>query len=167
MKENLKKIFSAYNLLFAVVLGLIFLVIIINKNANTSLSSRQINDFPWNKRSVYIKQLELLSKLKHISLNDENVLTYINQLILISKNLEDNKTLEYAHDLKIKYLLSHIKQLLEDSKNYEYIDDLSFNEKVSLYLLTKDERLMNYIIEKSNEFEKIKFSKILEVLTEH
>lgn len=167
MKENLKKIFNTYNILFALILGLIVLVIIINKNSNTSLSSRQINDFPWNKRSVYIKQLELLSKLKHISLNDKNALTYINQLILISENLEDNKTLEYARNLKIQYLLSHINQLLKNSEDYRYINELSFNEKLSLYLLTKDENLMNYIIETSSEYEKIKFSKILEVLTEH
>ncbi|WGS64177.1 hypothetical protein [Marinitoga aeolica] len=155
------KLFQPYYLLFALTLLLIAVIIIVNYNSNYSFDPDYVKNLPWNKRSSYIRQKEILTKLEHKKSYTDKDLLLINQLISISFALEDIDTLEYAQKLKYEYLITSFKQLSNEKKFEDFIDKLNFKNKLGLYLLSDNEKFLIKLIRKSSRTEKLQILFIL------
>ncbi|SHE27394.1 hypothetical protein SAMN02745164_00046 [Marinitoga hydrogenitolerans DSM 16785] len=154
---NVKKIFSPYYVLFFLTIMLILLIIIFNYKFHYSFDPDYIKTLSWNKRSSYIKQREILSKLKNKQFYTEKDLILINQLISISNVLKDNKTFKYAQKLKFDFLFNSLKDFSNSSYLFTFTKDMSLNEKIVTYLLSKNEKYLEAVLKESSEKEKMLF----------
>ncbi|WP_129408824.1 hypothetical protein [Marinitoga lauensis] len=155
------KMFQPYYLLFILTLLLITVIIIVNYNSNYSFDPDYVKNLPWNKRSSYIKQKEILTKLENKKSYTDKDLLLINQLISISYALKDIETLEYAQKLKYEYLIASLKQLSNTKKIEEFMGKSDFKTELGLYLLTNNEKFLTEIIKKSSRTEKLQILFIL------
>ncbi|WP_175420261.1 hypothetical protein [Marinitoga sp. 1154] len=158
-----KKFLQPYYLLFILTLLLIVITIIINYNSNYSFDPEYIKELPWNKRTSYIKQKELLIKLEgKNNFNDEDIIL-INQLISISTALKDDKTLKIAQKYKLDFLLYSIKNLMNDNSIYDYINNIDFKTKMQLFLLSNNNNYISNLIKNMNKKEKLQMLFILKI----
>ncbi|KLO24222.1 hypothetical protein [Marinitoga sp. 1155] len=158
-----KKFLHPYYLLFILTLLLIVITIIINYNSNYSFDPEYIKELPWNKRTSYIKQKELLIKLEgKNNFNDEDIIL-INQLISISTALKDDKTLKIAQKYKLDFLLYSIKNLMNDNSIYDYINNIDFKTKMQLFLLSNNNNYISNLIKNMNKKEKLQMLFILKI----
>ncbi|KLO23338.1 hypothetical protein X275_03230 [Marinitoga sp. 1197] len=158
-----KKFLQPYYLLFILTMLLIVITIIINYNSNYSFDPEYIKELPWNKRTSYIKQKELLIKLEGKNyFNDEDIIL-INQLISISTALKDDKTLKIAQKYKLDFLLYSIKNLMNDNSIYDYINNIDFKTKIQLFLLSNNNNYISNLIKNMNKKEKLQMLFILKI----
>lgn len=161
--RNILKRIKPFYILFALTICMIILVIIINYNADYNFDLEYIKTLPWNKRSTYIKQKEYLSKLKNKENYTDEDLILFNQLISISKVLEDTDTMKYVQKLKYEYLLSSIKNII-NSENFEnlIVSDV-FKTKLGLYLLYGEDKLLVGLIKNSTSKERLQILYLLKI----
>lgn len=166
MKDFFKKIktLGSYYMFFFLTVFLIITVILFNKNTNPNLDVDTIKSLPWNHRSTYIKQMELISRLKNKKSYDERDLIYIDNLINLSLLLKDEKTLNYAQSIKLDFLLRSLKNLTSISSSFDYISNLDFNEKLAILILNENAKLLNYLLENSTQEERAQLMSILKIL---
>ncbi|GAB6188735.1 hypothetical protein JCM30566_04740 [Marinitoga arctica] len=139
-----------YYFYFSITMFLIFIIILINFNTEYDFDPDFIKNLPWNKRSMYIKQKELISKLRDKKYYNDKDFVLINQLINISKELKDEKTLEFANSIKFSYILYDLKY--SEFYNLDFID---FKSKLGLFLLSGNADYLESIIKNVDQKEKI------------
>ncbi len=140
IKEN-------FGLVTALIITILALSITMVVNYKTSVeyvdySGQKVE---WSKRNLHIKKLELIRKIEKSSSNSEKLIL-VNELIDISKILEDNETYELAVNQKKDILLNELTNL-----------PLTDTEKTLLKLLKKTKESLS-----PEELEKVQ--KILNTL---
>ncbi len=140
IKEN-------FGLVIALIITILALSITMVVNYKTSVeyvdySGQKVE---WSKRNLHIKKLELIRKIEKSSSNSEKLIL-VNELIDISKILEDNETYELAVNQKKDILLNELTNL-----------PLTDTEKTLLKLLKKTKESLS-----PEELEKVQ--KILNTL---
>ncbi len=148
MGVNFSKIIKEnFGLMIALIVTILALsiTIVVNYKTNVEFVDYSGQKVEWSKRNLHIKKLELIRKIEKSSSNSEKLIL-VNELIDISKILEDNETYELAVNQKKDILLNELTNL-----------PLTDTEKTLLKLLKKTKESLS-----PEELEKVQ--KILNTL---
>ncbi|MBM7558483.1 hypothetical protein [Marinitoga litoralis] len=149
------KIIPAYYILFASTLLLILLILFVNYKTTQEFDPNYIKSLPWQKRTSYLREKELLTKLRDKKYYTDKDLILINELIGVAKVLEHEDTIKYGEKIKYDYLIYTLKNI----SDFESIDDLmkylSTKEKLGLFLFSGNEKFIENLKDNLNEKDKV------------
>jgi hypothetical protein len=157
-RNYLSKIYNSlpiYYILFFSTIFLILLLIFINYKTTRDFDPNYIKSLPWEKRTTFLREVELLSKLKNKSIYKDEDLITINELIGVAIALKDDETLKFAEKLKYDYLINSLNTISKLRFINDFTNNLEFRKKLGLFMYSNDDIFLNNINMNLDKLDKI------------
>ncbi|KAF2955657.1 hypothetical protein [Marinitoga sp. 38H-ov] len=158
IRSILSKIYKSlpiYYILFFSTLFLIFLLIFINYKTTRDFDPNYIKSLPWEKRTSFLREVELISKLKNKKSYKDEDLAIINELISVAIALKDEETLKFAEKIKYDYLINSLNTISNLKFISDFTNNLEFRRKMGLFMYSNNDIFLKNINKNLDKIDKI------------